>query len=137
MSLQWTSALSVGVPDIDEQHRELFRRVDCLLDAMIASDRAEGLRLVDFLREYVILHFDAEEELMRRAGYPGLADHALEHRAFAGSVEALAREFDARGATAALVLRLEQDLCGWLRDHVCGSDAALGRWVRSARREAR
>ena len=38
-ALQWTPALSVGVPDIDAQHRELFRRGERLITALRAGDR--------------------------------------------------------------------------------------------------
>ncbi len=137
MGLQWTHALSVGVEQIDEQHRELFRRVDRLLDAMIANDRAEGMRLVAFLREYVQLHFSAEEALMHARNYPGLADHATEHAAFSADLDSLAGEFLAQGPTAALVLELERRVCGWLRDHVSLRDVALGRFLLGPRAPAR
>ena len=51
MLLQWTTALSVGVDEIDAQHQELFRRVDRLLDAMARNDRSEAARLLEFLLE--------------------------------------------------------------------------------------
>jgi len=137
LALQWTSALSVGVEEIDEQHQELFRRVDRLLDAMLANDRGEAGRLVAFLLEYVEFHFAAEEALMQRCRFPGAAAHEAEHAALAAGVRELAEDFRAQGATAALVLRLERELCDWLRDHVYLSDAALGRFVLASRPEAR
>ncbi|HUL61291.1 MAG TPA: bacteriohemerythrin [Anaeromyxobacteraceae bacterium] len=135
--MQWTSALTVGVAEIDAQHQELFRRVDRLLDAMLANDRAEGERLVGFLLEYVKFHFADEEALMLRRRFPGLAAHQAEHAAFAVEVEKLAADFRARGATAALILALEREVCDWLRDHVYLSDVQLGKFVLAGRPEAR
>ena len=136
MALQWTSALSVGVPDLDAQHQELFRRIDRLLDAMLHNDRSEAGQLLDFLRAYVVDHFAAEERLMAEVGYPDAASHIGEHRRFAATLREVDREFLEGGPTAALVLKLEQQAVGWLRDHVYFTDVALGRFVHAWRASA-
>ena len=129
MALQWTSTLSVGVPALDEQHRELFRRVDRLLDAVLRRDRSEAGRLLGWLRGYVTEHFAEEERLMAELGYPDAERHVEEHRRFARALAGLEAEFAAHGATAALVFQLEQQAVGWLQDHVYFTDVALGRFV--------
>jgi hemerythrin len=129
VALQWSSALSIGVPDLDAQQRELFARVDRLLDAMLHGERSEAAQISAFLREHVVLHFAAEEQLMRDLGYPEIAAHAAEHQAFAASVLELDAAMRSRGATAELVLRLEREVVAWLRDHVYVADVALGQHV--------
>jgi hemerythrin len=129
VALQWSSALSLGVPDLDAQQRELFARVDRLLDAMLHGERSEAAQLAAFLREHVVLHFAAEEQLMRDLGYPEAAAHAAEHREFAASMLELDGALRSRGATAELVLRLEKETVAWLRDHVYVADVALGQHV--------
>jgi hemerythrin len=129
VALQWTTALSVGVPQIDAQHQELFRRADRLLEAMIARDRTEAGRLIGFLREYALVHFGAEEELMRERRFPGYEVHKAEHDAFAAELEGLAALHATDGPTAALVLHLERRVCDWLRGHVTFTDVALGRFL--------
>jgi hemerythrin len=136
MALQWTSTLSVGVPELDEQHRELFRRVDRLLDAVLHQDRSEAGRLLAYLRSFVAEHFGAEERLMAESAYPDAARHAQEHRDFARRLSALDADFAAHGATAGLMFELEQQAVGWLRDHVYFTDVALGRWVMARRASA-
>jgi hemerythrin len=129
LALQWSSALSLGVTDLDAQHRELFARVDRLLDAMLHGERSEAAQLAAFLRDHVVLHFAAEEQLMHDLGYRDAARHAAEHRVFAASMLELDAAMRARGATAELVLRLERESVSWLRDHVYVADVALGRFV--------
>jgi len=129
MALQWTSTLSVGVPEIDEQHRELFRRVDSLLDAVLHQDRDEVGRVLAYLQGFVVEHFDAEERLMAEVAYPEAERHVREHRAFAATLAEVGAEYAAHGPTAALVFRLEQQAVGWLQDHVYFTDVALGRFV--------
>jgi hemerythrin len=129
VALQWTSTLSVGVPELDAQHQELFRRIDRLLDAMLHNDRSGAEQLLTFLRAYVVDHFAAEERLMAQVGYPEAADHIQEHERFAATLHEVDQEFLASGPTAALVLKLEQQAVGWLHDHVYFTDVALGRFV--------
>jgi hemerythrin len=129
MALRWTSALSIGVAELDAQHEELFRRVDRLLDAMLARDRSEASCLLAFLQQHVTDHFAAEERLMREVAYPDAALHAAEHTKFAAEIAALAAIFALEGATARLVLRLERDVTRWLQDHVYSTDHALARFV--------
>ncbi len=136
MALQWNSTLSVGVAEIDAQHRELFLRVDRLLDAMLHNDRSEAERLLAFLREFVVDHFGAEERLMAEVAYPAAEAHALEHRHFAAMLHEVDQTFLAQGPTAALVLQLEHLAVGWLRDHVYFTDVALGRFVQARQASA-
>ena len=131
LALQWSSALSLGVEDLDVQHRELFERVDHLLDAMLRKDRTEAARLSAYLCDHVGLHFAAEEQLMRDLGFPEVERHAAEHRAFATSMCQLNGAFSEQGPTAELVLRLEREVVAWLRDHVYVSDVELGRFIRA------
>ena len=133
MPLAWNATLSVGVTQIDEQHQELFRRVDRLLDAMLKQDRAEVARLLAFLQEYVVVHFGTEEALMRERSYPSYRDHLEEHRRFTRDLERLRGEHDASGATAALVHKVRREVCDWLTSHVCVTDVALGRYLQRKR----
>jgi hemerythrin len=129
MALHWTSALSVGVAELDAQHRELFERVDRLLDAMLHGDRSEAARLLAFLGEFVVVHFAAEERLMEGTAYPGLQRHLDEHRRFGARLHELEAGFREAGPTASLVLGLEHLAVAWLRDHVYSTDVAMGRWL--------
>jgi hemerythrin len=129
MPLQWTQALSVGIPEIDEQHQELFRRVDSVLVALLQGDASEVARLLAFLDEYVVVHFGAEERFMLENGYPGYGAHKAEHDGFVEDLRELDREREARGITPALVARVSHAVSDWLRGHIQVTDKALGRFM--------
>ena len=127
--LEWTPALSVGVDEIDAQHRELFRRAGRLLEGIRSGEPQELGELVDFLYRYAVEHFGAEEEHMRRTRFPGYARHKAEHDRFISDLLALAREHERSGAGAFLSLKVNQWLTTWLREHVSGTDAELGKFL--------
>jgi len=137
MSLRWMPGLAIGVPALDDQHRELFRQVNLLLVAMRREIGAPEVgRLLEFLGRYVVEHFAAEERLMREAAYPALEPHRREHVDFVQAFQELCRSFVAEGATPPVVVRTNVWLCSWLRRHVGETDQALGHFLATARRPA-
>jgi hemerythrin len=133
MPLEWTPALSVGLEEIDVQHRELFARAGQLLEGLRAGEPGQVGALLEFLHSYAVLHFGAEETLMRSVGYPGYHRHKAEHDRFIGDLLALSAEHDERGAGAFLAVKASSWLSRWLQAHVSGTDAEMARFVRSRR----
>lgn len=131
MAIHWTPSLSVGVPEIDVQHQELFRRAERLITALRAGDRSEVDSLLGYLTEYVVTHFEAEEALMAATDFPDAESHRAAHARFRRDFAEMAEEFDRKGATALVALTLHNWLSDWLRRHVSGADLDLGRWVRA------
>ena len=119
---------TVNIEEIDAQHAELFRRAGELI--MGIRRGAEGLgRHIDFLHEYAVGHFGAEEEWMRQARYPGYVRHQAEHDRFVEDLVALSVEHARHGAAAFQTLHAERWLTEWLDQHVGGTDAEFARFV--------
>lgn len=133
MAIQWDPSLSVGVKQIDEQHQELFRRVNELVDAMHrGQSKAQLGEMLSFLSVYVVQHFGAEEKLMSERWYPGAGAHRRQHADFVKTLGRVKADFDARGATSQLAIAVNTFVCTWLREHVAGSDRELGRFLEAA-----
>ncbi len=65
--MEWTGDLAVGINKIDEQHRELFKRINDLLLAIREQRcRAEIDKTIEFLDDYARFHFSEEEQRMGR-----------------------------------------------------------------------
>lgn len=88
--MDWKNDYSVGIPEIDEQHKILF----ACLDRLEAAPDKEQVELAMYfvmeqLNDYVRIHFAVEEVVMRLFDFPGLEAHAAEHRAFAERLKRL------------------------------------------------
>ena len=134
MTVQWTQVLALGIAEIDEQHQELFRRVDALLEASSSGDPAEVTRMLGFLREYVDHHFAAEEAFMRAQGYPGYEGHRAEHLDLVERVRGVEQQHRLAGGGPTTAASLHRLLSEWLRTHIGVTDASMARFVRRARR---
>lgn len=138
MPILWTPKLAVGVEQIDEEHRELFGRVNRLLEAMAQAKARDEVRpLLAFLDDYVSAHFGGEQRLMQQHRYPDAAEHLSQHAYFVTEFKALAAEVRQGGPTALLTIKLNKLLCDWLRDHVASTDKRLGEYLRTVGTTAR
>lgn len=71
--IEWLDQYSVGVESIDNQHKELFARINKLLDACSQGEGKKVLpEVLDFLGDYVVFHFSTEEKYMKEYLYPPL-----------------------------------------------------------------
>lgn len=135
MALTWDETLLMGIPLIDDQHRQLFARLDALLFAIRSgSSAAEVARTLAFLREYVATHFTAEEGLMRESDYPLVAEHKAQHGAFTRDLALLEDEHRRDGPSPSLVLHVNARVTAWLRDHIYRLDRSLADHLRAPRR---
>ena len=136
MGFQWTPDLSVGVHSIDQRHKEIFRRIDALVEATGKGGGREQLaELLPFLGSYVE-HLADEERAMRSAGYPDSARHEQLHAAFRADVAGLRQRFEMEGASTALTLAVQKRLVEWLVHHVRREDKALGAFLKQRKRSA-
>jgi hemerythrin len=139
MAIEWTPRLALGVETIDLQHKELFKRVNDLVSAMEAvRGEAEVRRILSFLGDYVLTHFEAEERLMRHHAYPDLGKHKAIHDAFVKDLGALKAQVVKDGPSAAIAVQLNGRVCGWLLDHIGVTDRAFAQFLaKSSKPEAR
>lgn len=129
--MDWSPSFAVGIPLIDEQHQELFRRLQSLWEATDAGDHNEVSRLLDFLDRYVVWHFNTEEREMEALHFPGVAAHREEHQRFIHELARLKVEHRKTGATTFLATELEGAVSDWLKRHILGMDQELGRFLRA------
>lgn len=132
MTTTWDPALATGHADIDGQHQTLFARADRLIEAVRGgSGDTEVAYLFRYLRDYVRAHFDAEEELMRRHGFPDLAVHAGLHDSLRRRLDDALTAFERDGASAALLADVEAMMRGWLSQHIGQKDRELVAYLRA------
>jgi hemerythrin len=132
--LKWTDELSVGVNEIDSQHKELLSRVSGLLSAMsMGKGKHEVTETLDFLADYVVIHLNTEERIMKEHAYPGFDHHRRQHAVFTEKVSALREQLDRAGPSSFLAIQSQRLLSDWLINHISVIDSALGAFLTESR----
>lgn len=129
MAIPWTPALAIGVPEIDRQHQELFLRIEQLVQGVSRGNAADVERLLEFLGQYVVKHFGAEERWMLRSAYQDYARHKAEHERFIRDFEHMTQEFREKGPNVLVGIRMNNWIAEWLMRHISRSDMDLGHFL--------
>jgi len=126
--LVWDRILSVGVDEVDDDHRRLLDLFNILNHAVSEGSAPEYLAAVlEELINCTAWHFSHEERLMLKHGYDGLAEHRTEHRDLMQSVRALQQKILQAGSRMA-----DEDLVyleRWLTQHILTDDAKMGAYL--------
>ncbi len=124
--MDWEDGMSVGVESIDVHHRQVWRRVRHLADAVSDGRAAEVRAALRFLHGYLAEHNAEEERWMADAGYPGAGEHGRIH------AEIVERIRTARSAGEELPAKSLLETAEWvaraLEVHMRVDDLKLGRF---------
>ena len=128
----WKEGFKVGVAEIDRQHELFLERInDCTRYAPGCGNTAILRDMINRLKEYAVMHFTYEEELMRSGGYPEYARHVEQHRYFDSQVKELDAEMGSGGqGKVESVFIFMRD---WLVNHILEEDKKYAPFVKGDR----
>ncbi|MDV6316359.1 bacteriohemerythrin [Idiomarina sp. HP20-50] len=120
--IEWSSKLDVGIEEINRQHQRLIYIANELYRLKLRDGDQHALqRLVDSLINYTATHFNYEELLMERNGYPDLENHKLKHRDLVQDVMRFKHRVDNHED---VIDELLEFVKAWLMNHIMKSDMA-------------
>ncbi len=118
--IEWTDELSVGVEEIDDQHKVLVDLINSLDEAIHSqAGKTASVDILNQLVEYTRIHFDAEEALMRTANYPDFDKHKAQHEVLLQQAESLQQKI---AGGAGISFQLLHFLKTWLTQHILDTD---------------
>ncbi len=124
----WSSKLETGVREIDDQHKQLIDIANRVVEAVQEKLGTLGVdEIIKELREYTVIHFSAEEELMAALHYPDHGPHHIEHERLKNQVKLWQRDLYQKEALT--VGEVREFLRGWLIEHILRSDMAFKSWL--------
>ena len=104
--LEWHESYESGHAVIDMQHKILFKIANNLL-AEVASpqDDNQCLTIIDELLLEIGIHFQTEETVMKRAGYPSTENHRAIHSELLNKAQSLSDKFQNKQLEVAEVIQ--------------------------------
>ncbi|MDD3307332.1 MAG: bacteriohemerythrin [Acetobacterium sp.] len=132
MAIVWTPALSVGVENIDSQHKIWFEKVDQLFEAGKTGKSKEVIaQLFDFLDDYTKQHFRDEEAYMTKINYPEIAEQKKLHQNFIIELAKLKADYQESGGNISLIINANQMIVNWLTKHISTMDKKIGTYAKT------
>ncbi len=122
--MQWSVEYSIGVFNIDQEHKKLFEII-----TMIEHSEQNNINIVDVLKkmvEYVKLHFASEEKFMRKIYYPNLDYHIQLHRKFEAQIILYLNQL--KKGEQIDIFSIKQFLEKWLINHILKEDKKIGEY---------
>ncbi len=131
--MPWTPDLSVGVEQIDEQHKEWFKKAEALFEAGKNHQAKEYIgELLNFLSDYTKKHFADEEKYMLSIKYPDYPTQKKAHTAFIEQLAKLRADYDASGGSLMVILNANQMVVTWLTQHISNMDKKIGQFAKNS-----
>jgi hemerythrin len=126
--LVWDKLLSVGVDEIDEDHRKLIHLFNILNISVTEGASLEYLAAtLEELLNCTVWHFSHEERLMLKYRYHEHAEHKAEHQELIQSAKELQQEI--LQADKPFADEHIQALERWLTEHILTADGRLGSYL--------
>jgi len=121
--IEWSDDLSVGIEEIDEQHKILVGLVNDMHTALHERRGAEITNdILRQLKTYTIIHFAVEESLMRVFHYPDYEEHKAHHQKLIEQINELQKKLE--NGTHSISFELMHFLRQWLSHHIMEEDRA-------------
>ncbi len=119
--ITWSDKLSLGIKELDDQHKVWLEIINELNEAMRIGKSKEVLGDVfKKLLDYTKYHFKTEEDLFNKYLYPLATEHKNKHNKMVDEVNKYYNDFKAGKLTVSI--NLMQLLSNWLIDHIQKED---------------
>ncbi|MCY6485684.1 bacteriohemerythrin [Clostridium aestuarii] len=124
---KWKDEYSVGVEEINKQHKKLFALGRKLYEIVQLDDDYdhydEIMTILDELKEYTSYHFESEEQLLNKHEYNSLEFklHRLEHKSFINKINEYDEEnidFEQKHSILDMLTFIEK----WIQQHILKTD---------------
>ena len=130
--VEWTPDLDTGIPDIDEQHKQMVHHINDFYEAANAKDKDRMSIVLFDLINSTLAHFQYEEALMEQAKYPLLEPHRHVHKNFIDKLMNLHEKLQTMETTDDIAVLLIDSLDGWLFRHIRINDKGYTNSVNEA-----
>ncbi len=122
--IDWHDNFSVGVAEVDHEHRKLIDLINGLYGVMMrGASQDEVLDALGEIYAQIAAHFALEEKMMRRTRYPSLDEHKQDHETLLDDLRDLMDDVEDDGTFDEQ--QLANDLNRWFSDHFRTHDAKL------------
>jgi len=123
---------TIFIPEIDAEHRTLFRLADELETALASRAPQKRSEVLQSLVSHIQDHFAHEERLMRASRYDALEWHKRQHNGARRQIKRFIKRIEEGDRKAGA--EMLQYLAAWLQTHIPVTDRMMAAYLRNFER---
>jgi len=124
----WEPSYNLGVPIVDEQHRGIVSTINSLCYAIQHKHGNEMLKpVIGMVTEYTRIHFEIEEDFLKKCGYPNLEDHKILHKELTNALSQTSKDSIWNKDPQEFL----EFLKNWWINHICKEDRVFSQYVKN------
>jgi hemerythrin len=126
----WEPSYNLGIPIVDEQHRGIVSTINSLCYGIQNKHGNEMLRpAIGMVTEYTRIHFEIEEDFLKKCGYPNLENHRILHKELTTALSHTSKESIWNKDPHEFLNFLKN----WWINHICKEDRVFSQYVEKKR----
>lgn len=121
----WTQEQSVGVEEIDDQHKHFFDLANKIIEMAEGEilDDSKLMYNVTYLNNYGIFHLKTEEDIFNKYDYKLRAEHIAQHDKYRAKMRVLIKTMNEKNINISEVANQIAEFAGdWLMGHIMCMD---------------
>lgn len=123
--IEWKKEYEINVPEIDKQHQKLFEiaaSAEQLLLIPTDLDKYDDIvKIINELRDYVVFHFNSEQQLLQKIKYPKILSHIVYHNDFVEKINTIDLD-KVDNMQQKNLIEILNFIMQWIAEHVLGDD---------------
>lgn len=132
-TFSWNKELETGIEIVDSQHKDFIKNANKFIIKVRFNKANEGMaEEFEFLKDYLLYHFQTEETFLFDSGYPDFTSHQAEH---------LQIKFETK--RIGTIMAFEEDkkkvldeftafINSWIISHIMGSDLKFANYYKNS-----
>lgn len=118
--LKWSNEYSIGLEEIDNQHKKLLNIINKLYQSFTSREENEKMEeILTEMADYTKYHFGTEERYFKQFGYKNSLDHLENHKMYVNKLATFQDDFKRNRTITYSVMNF---LRNWLVNHIQGVD---------------
>ena len=136
--VEWDDRYLVGIPLVDEQHKELITMTNTLYRGCLEGDAKAKIYFMQTIHgtvDYVKHHFSAEEKILESVNYPDIGEHKREHEGFIRQIFEQVKSFE--GGKKFVPNDFVRYLKDWILAHIALTDKKYAEYIHHLQKQGK
>lgn len=133
--IPWKKELEIGIELIDKQHKEFLMNANKFIIRVRAQKEIFAIvEELEFLENYLLYHFQAEETFQVQSQYPDYLNHQAEHKFMKFKVREMSTLLTEQNFSEESICMFCKFINEWITNHILNEDLRFSQYYNSLKK---